>query len=73
MAQKFTWFLGGEAWICLKGYTLNGDSRKERQKIKAVVDINDRYKYLEKGFVMFYFKRKLSFTPRNIWSAPKSS
>lgn len=40
----------------LKGYTLNADSRKERQKIKAIVDINHRYKCLEKRFVILYFK-----------------
>jgi len=59
MGQQFTCFLGEAAQFCLK--RLNGDSRKERQKIKAVMVINDRYKYLEKGFVMFYFKRKFSF------------
>lgn len=39
---------------------------------KDFVDISDRYKYLEKGLVMFYFKRKLSLTHQKIWSAPKS-
>lgn len=38
----------------LKGYSLNAVSRKERQKIKAIVDIND--KFPEKRFEIFCFK-----------------
>lgn len=43
--------LSGDVWIYLKGYTLNGESKKEWQKIKAVlgietIDIISKKKYL---------------------------